>query len=69
MLVLNPLKRITAEEILRDQYFKDIEKIIPPAVYDQYLIDIKVNRMSMIMKEPVKAEKRKDVKERVRFLS
>lgn len=38
--MLNPAKRITAEEILREGYFKDVERIVPPGVYERFLGDI-----------------------------
>lgn len=36
MLVLNPHKRITCEQIVRHKCFKNIHMIIPPSVYKRY---------------------------------
>ena len=39
MLILNPKDRIKCSDIVKNEYFKDVKKIIPPSVYKRYLED------------------------------
>ena len=40
MLQINPKKRISCEDILKHEYFRNIKSIVPPSVYRRFQEDI-----------------------------